>query len=136
VVRQEERSRLEPGQLQGGDARQRILAAMGVEKPALAAGEQQGTIPEGATQGGAVFVDNGTDADEEAAAAFEAASARDSAQDATEAPAVADGTAPPACGSPSPWPELPEPCAKDLGHRLVCGNGKATWEKPKGWTGA
>lgn len=167
LVRQEERSKIEPGQLQGADARQRILAAMGVGTPAIAAGETATTqAPAG-------------DSDDEAAAAFEAAAAT-AGQDAPRAPApaaagtdddyagdggadsvglvlggrrpipttngqpddgrtigeaVAEEFGPPPCGSPSPWDELPAPCTKPLGHRLTCGNGKATWETPKGWKG-
>lgn len=120
LVRQEERSAIQPGQLQGGDARQRILAAMGVATPAAIAAADGVVI----------------DQDDEAAAAFEAAGAtapeapspRDSAQGASEAPAVV-------CSSASPYEDVPEPCTKPLGHRLVCGNGKATWETPKGWAG-
>lgn len=130
LVRQEERSSVQPGQLQGGDARQRILAAMGVEKPALAAGDS--AQPAQAADADGVVIDQ----DDEAAAAFEAAGAtapeapspRDSAQGASEAPAVV-------CSSASPYEDVPEPCTKPLGHRLVCANGKATWETPKGWAG-
>jgi len=141
LARQEERSAIQPGQLQGGDARQRILAAMGVEKPALAAGEaQQGSIPDGATQGGQEVIPDKDAEEEEAAAAFEAARAPDPARDASEAPADVEvggqAQAAPPCASPSAWPEEPEPCTKQLGHRLVCSNGKATWETPKGWKGA
>ena len=128
LVRQEERSRLEPGQLQGGDARQRILAAMGVEKPALAAGPEQ---PAGAPQG-ATVAEQETDPDDAAAEAYAAASGGDSAQGDPEPPVAVH---PAVCESPSPWEELPDSCTKALGHRLVCGNGKATWETPKGWKG-
>lgn len=40
------------------------------------------------------------------------------------------------CGSPSPWTEPPgsSTCTKEPGHRLVCSDGDATWETPKGWT--
>jgi phage RecT family recombinase len=123
LVRQEERSQVQPGQLQGGDARQRILAAMGVATPALTAGEDRDAIagnlpPVAATQGGVVVEQ--ADDDDAAAEAFAAAS-----QEAA-----------PLCSSPSPWPDVPEPCTKARGHRLVCGNGRATWETPEGWAGA
>lgn len=129
LARQEDRSQIQPGQLQGGDARQRILASMGIA-PAIAAGELPATPP--ADADGVVI-----DQDDEAAAAFEAAGAtapeapspRESAQGASEAPPVV-------CSSASPWDEEPAPCSKPLGHRLVCGNGKATWETPKGWKSA
>lgn len=129
LMRQEERSQVQPGQLQGGDARQRILAAMGVATPALpAGGEQQGAIPDGATQGGVVVERAEDDEQPPVQDAPEAASPPGTAHDASE-------DAPPVCGSPSPWDELPAPCTKPLGHRLVCGNGNATWETPKGWAG-
>lgn len=77
------------------------------------------------------------------AEAPEAASPPDSAQDGPEAPPDADIGAPapdsPAtallCASPSPWVEPPatSTCTKELGHRLVCSDGQATWETPKGW---
>lgn len=162
LARQEERSKLEPGQLQGGDARQRILAAMGIAPAAaIGAGET------GAAQGTG-------DSDDEAAAAFEAAKAaegqeaaspRDSGQGAAMDAEDEDGGgesvglvlggrrpipttngAPDdgrtigeavaqefmgVCGSASPWEEAPEPCTKPVDHRLLCGNGKATWEKPR-----
>ena len=129
LARQEERSQIQPGQLQGGDARQRILASMGIA-PAIAAGDS--AQPAQAADADGVVIDQ----DDEAAAAFEAAGAtapeapspRDSAQGASEAPAVV-------CSSASPYEDVPEPCTKPLGHRLVCGNGKATWETPKGWAG-
>lgn len=132
LVRQEERSQVQPGQLQGGDARQRILAAMGVGGPAAApaigagAGEQQGAIPDGATQGG-VVVDRAEEPPLHDAP--EAASPPDPGHGASEAQPVV-------CSSTSPYEDVPEPCTKPLGHRLVCGNGKATWETPKGWAGA
>lgn len=129
LARQEERSAIQPGQLQGGDARQRILASMGIA-PAIAAGDS--AQPAQAADADGVVIDQ----DDEAAAAFEAAGAtapeapspRDSAQGASEAPAVV-------CSSASPYEDVPEPCTKPLGHRLVCANGKATWETPKGWAG-
>ena len=129
LARQEDRSQIQPGQLQGGDARQRILASMGIA-PAIAAGDS--AQPAQAADADGVVIDQ----DDEAAAAFEAAGAtapeapspRDSAQGASEAPAVV-------CSSASPYEDVPEPCSKPLGHRLVCGNGKATWETPKGWAG-
>lgn len=127
LVRQEERSQVQPGQLQGGDARQRILAAMGVGGPAAApaieAGEQRPPTPP-ADADGVVIEEQPPIPD-----APEAASPPDLAQDASEAQPVL-------CSSRSPWEDVPEPCTKPLGHRLVCGNGKATWETPKGWAGA
>ena len=128
LMRQEERSKIEPGQLQGGDARQRILAAMGVAQPAaITAGG--GSIPDGATQGGVVVEQAEDDEQPPVQDAPEAASPPETARPASEADA-------PRCSSPSPYDDVPEPCTKALGHRLVCGNGKATWETPKGWAGA
>lgn len=119
---------VQPGQLQGGDARQRILAAMGVA-PAITAGEDRDAIagslpPTPAADDDGVVID----ADDEAAEAYEAASPPETARPASE-------PAPVLCSSPSPWEDVPEPCTKPLGHRLVCSNGKATWETPKGWAG-
>ena len=136
-----------PGQLQGGDARQRILAAMGVTAPhpedrdaiaaglpptppALSAGETQAApIPDGATTGGQEFIPDKDAEDDAAAEAYEAASPPESAQGAPEADVAQ-------CSSPSPYDDVPGPCTKPLGHRLVCSNGKATWDTPKGWAGA
>ena len=136
LSRPEDRATVTPGQLQGADARQRILAAMGVAAPAIAPGEKPpetdgsaGVMPEGSTEGGTVWAG---DQDDEAAEAFaaagatvvqEAPSGRDSAPDAPEPPTAL-------CSSPSPYEDVPEPCTKPLGHRLVCGNGKATWDRP------
>lgn len=132
LVRQEERSQVQPGQLQGGDARQRILAAMGVEKPALAAGPPAEERPTPAADADGVVVVQATDPDDAAADAYAAASGGDSAQGAPEPPVAVH---PAVCESPSPWEDAPDSCTKALGHRLVCGNGKATWETPKGWKG-
>lgn len=123
LVRQEERSQIQPGQLQGGDARQRILAAMGVATPALPAGEEQRPPTPPADADGVVIEEQPPVQD-----APEAASPPDPGQGASEAPAVV-------CSSPSPYDDVPAPCTKPLGHRLVCGNGNATWETPKGWAG-
>jgi recombination protein RecT len=122
LARQEERAALQPGQLQGGDARARIMAAMGLDKPAeLVAGAEAPQTAQDAAED--------VDAEVAAAEAFEAAQA------AGAAPAVTQSVEPEtiaACGSPSPYDDVPEPCNKLPKHRLVCGNGKATWEKPKG----
>lgn len=123
LVRLEERSGVQPGQLQGGDARQRILAAMGVATPALPAGEEQRPPTPPADADGVVIEEQPPVQD-----APEAASPPETARPASE-------DAPPACSSPSPYDDVPEPCTKPLGHRLVCGNGNATWETPKGWAG-
>lgn len=119
LARQEERTRLEPGALQGGDARQRILAAMGVDRPALEPGatpaqEERPPTPAADPETGEVV--QGDAGDQEP-------------PPPTEAPA-ADV---PECASPSPWEDVPESCTKPLGHRMVCSNGRATWETPKGW---
>lgn len=131
LAKAEDRAKVEPGQLQGGDARQRILAAMGLDKLAIA-----GELPAGSTtQGGTVVEDQ--DEDEAAAAAFAAAQAAGeipAAQPAQDSPSAAE-PAVVLCSSASPYEDVPEPCSKPLGHRLVCGNGSATWETPKGWTG-
>lgn len=126
LARAEDRTKMEPGQLQGGDARQRILAAMGLDKPAA-------ELP--ATTGDAAADD--VDQDEAAAAAFAAAQAAGElpAQDVQGGPSAAE-PAVVLCSSASPYEDVPEPCSKPLGHRLVCANGRATWETPKGWTGA
>lgn len=123
LARQEERSQIQPGQLQGGDARQRILAAMGVATPALPAGEEQRPPTPPADADGVVIEEQPPVQD-----APEAASPPETARPASE-------DAPPACSSPSPYDDVPAPCTKPLGHRLVCGNGNATWETPKGWAG-
>lgn len=114
-------STVQPGQLQGGDARTRILASMGIT-PALGAGDLPPTPP--ADSDGVVI-----DQDDAAAEAFAAASPPETGQGASE-------QAPVRCSHPSPWPDAPEPCTKPLGHKLLCGNGNATWETEKGWTGA
>lgn len=126
LVRQEDRSQVQPGQLQGGDARQRILAAMGVTAPHPEDRDAIAALPPTppATADGEVI-----DQDDAAAEAYEAASPPESAQGAPEA-------APVLCSSPSPYDDVPGACVKPLGHRLVCGNGRATWDTPKGWAGA
>lgn len=125
LAKAEDRTKVEPGQLQGGDARQRILAAMGLDKPAA-------ELP--ATTGDAAADD--VDQEEAAAAAFAAAQAAGEVapQPAADGPSAAEPVVV-LCSSSSPYEDVPEPCSKPLGHRLVCGNGRATWETPKGWTG-
>lgn len=147
LARQEERAALQPGQLQGGDARARIMAAMGLDKPAeLVAGAEAPQTAQDAAED--------VDAEVAAAEAFEAAQAAGDSvgliltpgrrpipttngqpDDGRTIADVVAGAPDPLCGSPSPYDDVPEPCSKLLNHRLVCGNGRATWEKPKGWTG-
>lgn len=144
LARLEDRSHIQPGQLQGGDARQRILAAMGVagELPATTAKPAEAPQPASPPE-----------------TAQDAAEEEDPADDAgdsvglvlggrrpiptrngqpTDGRTIAEavkqefGPEPPVCGSPTTWDDGAT-CTKPRGHRLVCGDGNATWEKPKGW---
>lgn len=115
-----------PGALQGGDAKARIMAAMGLSKPeALPAGDVPATAPTGAQE--AEQDDAAEDAAAEAYAAATGDAGAPAGDPAEEAQAVE------LCGSPSPYEDVPGTCAKPAGHRLVCGNADATWDKPKGW---
>lgn len=117
LVRLEERSGVQPGQLQGGDARQRILAAMGVagELPATTAKPAEAPQPASPPE-----------------TAQDAAMDDGAPDDTTDDPGPAPAPAQPVCGSPTTWDDGAT-CTKPRGHRLVCGDGNATWEKPKGW---
>jgi|GEM_PF-3833396 len=110
---------VQPGQLQGGDAKARIMAAMGLEKPALAPGATETPPP-------------AQDDEDAAAEAYEAAEGDGGAPGASEAPApAAETTGIELCGSPSTW-EDGSTCSKHAGHGLLCSDGQATWDRPSG----
>jgi len=110
-----------PGQLQGGDARARIMAAMGLERPALDAGAP--TAPAAGEQD----AEHQGEASEATAPAQQADGGDPGPAPEEEAQAIE------LCASPSPYEDVPGTCVKPARHRLVCGNSDATWDKPKGW---